>query len=132
VETVLAVLVGAMVAGSMYLMLQRNLMRFIFGLVLVSNAVNLLLFALGRLSYRRPPLIPVTDSVPTEPIANALPQALILTAIVIGFAILVFVFVLFYRAYQEVGTADTELMRVAEPKDIQAETSAIQSAGERE
>jgi multicomponent Na+:H+ antiporter subunit C len=42
---------------------------------------------------------------------------LILTAIVIGFALLAFVFVLFYRAYQEVGTVDTELMRVAEPNE---------------
>jgi multicomponent Na+:H+ antiporter subunit C len=46
-----------------------------------------------------------------------LPQALILTAIVIGFALLAFVFVLFYRAYQEVGTVDTELMRVAESSE---------------
>jgi multicomponent Na+:H+ antiporter subunit C len=62
-------------------------------------------------------LIPDAGTVPVEPVANALPQALILTAIVIGFALLAFVFVLFYRAYQEVGTVDTELMRVAEPNE---------------
>ena len=49
-----------------------------------------------------------------ELFANALPQALILTAIVIGFALLSFVFILFYRTYQTLGTVDTELMRVAE------------------
>lgn len=129
-ETVSAVLVGAMVAGSIYLMLDRNLIRFIFGLVLISNAVNLLIFTVGRLSNRRPPLIPDAVNVPAEPIANALPQALILTAIVIGFALLAFVFVLFYRAYQEVGTVYTEDMRVAEPSDDTDMTTPTEKAGE--
>jgi len=110
-----AILVGAMVAASVYLILDRNLIRFIFGLVLVGNAINLMIFTVGRLDSRRPPLIPVDEtSAVQETFANALPQALILTAIVIGFALLSFIFVLFYRAYQELGTVDTELMRVAE------------------
>jgi multicomponent Na+:H+ antiporter subunit C len=131
VETVYAVLVGAMVAGSIYLMLARNLIRFIFGLVLVSNAVNLLIFTVGRFSSRRPPLIADAATVPAEPIANALPQALVLTAIVIGFALLAFIFVLFYRAYQEIGTADTELMRVAEPHDHSKMTTSTENKGEQ-
>ena len=114
---VLAILVGIMVAGSVYLILGRNLIRFIFGLVLASNAVNLLLFTGGRLDQPRPPLIPAGATTPDGPVANALPQALMLTAIVIGFALLVFIFVLFYRAYQEIGTVDTEFMRLAEPPD---------------
>ena len=110
-----AILVGVMVAASVYLILDRNLIRFIFGLVLVGNAINLLIFTVGRLDSRRPPLIPVEETAAfQETFANALPQALILTAIVIGFALLSFIFVLFYRAYQELGTVDTELMRVAE------------------
>ncbi len=116
-ESVLAILVGVMVAGSVYLILGRNLIRFIFGLVLASNAVNLLLFTGGRLTHSRPPLIAEGASTPVGPVANALPQALMLTAIVIGFALLVFIFVLFYRAYQEIGTVDTEFMRLAEPPD---------------
>ena len=114
-EPVMAILVGVMVAGSVYLILGRNLIRFIFGLVLASNAVNLLLFTGGRLGQSSPPLIPEGALTPAGPVANALPQALMLTAIVIGFALLVFVFVLFYRAYQEIGTVDTEFMRLAEP-----------------
>jgi multicomponent Na+:H+ antiporter subunit C len=113
----MAILVGIMVAGAVYLILGRNLIRFIFGLVLASNAVNLLLFTGGRLADQRPPLIPEGASTPLGPVANALPQALMLTAIVIGFALLVFIFVLFYRAYQEIGTVDTEFMRLAEPPD---------------
>ena len=113
-QTLCAVLVGVMVAASVYLILDRNLIRFIFGLILVGNAINLLIFTVGRLDSQRPPLIPVHATAAQETLANALPQALILTAIVIGFALLAFIFVLFYRAYQELGTVDTEQMRVAE------------------
>ena len=98
-------------------MLGRKLIRFIFGLVLVSNAVNLLLFTGGRLTFPHPPLIPEGATTLAGPVANALPQALMLTAIVIGFALLAFIFVLFYRAYEELGTVDTEFMRLAEPPD---------------
>jgi len=103
-----------MVAGGIYLILDRNLIRFIFGLVLAGNAINLLLFTVGRLGSRRPPLIPDPATAGHGALANALPQALILTAIVIGFALLSFIFVLFYRAYQELGTVDPELMQLAE------------------
>ena len=112
--TLCAGLVGVMVAASVYLILDRNLIRFIFGLILAGNAINLLIFAVGRLDSQRPPLIPDPATAAQGSFANALPQALILTAIVIGFALLSFIFVLFYRTYQELGTVDTELMRVAE------------------
>jgi multicomponent Na+:H+ antiporter subunit C len=114
-ETVLAILTGAMVAGSIFLMLSKNLVRFIFGLVLASNAVNLLIFAAGRLETSRPPLIPQGATHAAVAVANSLPQALILTAIVIGFALLAFIFILFFRTYQTLGTVDTEAMTDAEP-----------------
>jgi len=113
-QTLSAVVVGIMVAASVYLILDRNLVRFIFGLVLASNAINLLIFTSGRLESRRPPLLPDHVSEGPALIANALPQALILTAIVIGFALLSFVFILFYRAYQALGTVETEFMQAAE------------------
>jgi multicomponent Na+:H+ antiporter subunit C len=113
-ETVLALLTGTMVAGSVFLMLSKHLVRFIFGLVLASNAVNLLIFAAGRLETTYPPLIPGPGLLPTETVANSLPQALILTAIVIGFALLSFIFILFFRTYQKLGTMDTEAMTDAE------------------
>ncbi len=113
-QTLCAVLAGIMVAASVYLILDRNLIRFIFGLVLASNAINLLIFTAGRLKSPRPPLLKDDLTVVPELFANALPQALILTAIVIGFALLSFVFILFYRAYQALDTVDTELMQIAE------------------
>ncbi|MCF8079509.1 MAG: Na+/H+ antiporter subunit C [Desulfobacterales bacterium] len=122
-QILLPMMVGAMVAVSIYLMLCRDLIRFIFGLVLASNAVNLLILVAGRAAVLPPPLIAAGRSIPGQTVANALPQALILTAIVIGFALLAFVFVLFYRAYQALDTVDCEQMRVAEtdPADLPLE-----------
>jgi len=113
-QTLCAGLAGVIFAASIYLILDRNLIRFLFGLILAGNAINLLIFTMGRLDSQRPPLIPESAAAVQGLFANALPQALILTAIVIGFALLSFVFILFYRAYQELGTVETELMRVAE------------------
>ncbi len=109
-ETSLAIMSGSLVAGGIYLILSQNLVRMLFGLIMLSNAVNLAIFSAGGLAHRQPALIPPGQSIPDSAVANALPQALILTAIVIGFALLVFMFVLFYRSYEELGTVDTRLM----------------------
>lgn len=119
-EALLSLICGIMAAASIYLMLSGNLIRFIFGLVIATNAVNLLIFIAGRLSEIHPPLIGANAVVSAEPLANALPQALILTAIVIGFALLTFVFILFYRTYQALGTVETESMRISEPEEQHA------------
>ena len=123
-ETALAFMCGIIAAASIYLMLSGNLIRFIFGLVLATNAVNLLIFVSGRLAETRPPLIGEDAVVPVQNLANALPQALILTAIVIGFALLTFVFILFYKTYQSLGTVDTESMRIAEPRGSDPDAGA--------
>ena len=112
----MAILVGVLVAASVYLMLARNVLRFLFGLVLLSNAANLTIFAAGRLTRAAPPLVPEDLAAPAETVANALPQALILTAIVIGFGLLAFALVLVYRGYQVLGTLDSDAMRHAEPE----------------
>lgn len=114
-ETLLAFVVGGLVAAGVYLILSRNLVRLIIGVALLSNAVNLTLFTAGRLTRANPPLIPTGAEVPESPFANPLPQALILTAIVIGFGLLAFTLVLIYRANQELGTVDPDEMRLAEP-----------------
>ena len=89
-EPVIAVVIGILVAASVYLMLARNILRFLFGLVLLSNAANLTIFAAGRLTPDTPPLVPEGLPAPPGLVANALPQALVLTAIVIGFGLLAF------------------------------------------
>jgi multicomponent Na+:H+ antiporter subunit C len=119
-QTALAILCGSLVAAGVYLLLNRDLVRILFGLVMLSNAVNLVIFTAGGLDHTRPPLIKVDQVVPATAVANALPQALILTAIVIGFALLTFMFILFYRSYESLGTVDTEQMRDA---DVSLEAS---------
>lgn len=107
-ETGLALVVGILFAAGVYLVLRRNLLKLIFGLVLLSNAVNLLIFTVGRLTRASPPLVPPGQVVPIEPFANPLPQALILTAIVIGFGLVAFALVLLYRAYESLGTVNAD------------------------
>ena len=122
-ETVLALLVGVLVAASVYLMLARNILRFVFGLVLLSNAANLTIFTAGRVTRAEPPLVPDGLAAPAIEVANALPQALILTAIVIGFGLLAFTLALVFRGYRTIGTLDTEAMRYAEPETGEASST---------
>jgi len=120
VEVPLALVVGAIVAGGLYLVLQRNLLRFVFGLILLSGGVNLLLFTAGRPTRGAPPLVPEGAYAPVAPVANAVPQALILTAIVIGFGLTSFALVLLLRAYERLGTLNTDEMtaHLADPRPI--------------
>lgn len=116
-EAILAIVVGVLFAASFYLLLRRNLLRFIVGLIILSNAANLVIFTMGRLTREHPPIIPSGEHVPPTPYANPLPQALILTAIVISFGLLAFALVLVYRNFQSTDTLDTERIRNAEPPE---------------
>ncbi|OKL43229.1 Na+/H+ antiporter subunit C [Pseudovibrio exalbescens] len=115
-EYVFAILVGLLMSASIYLMLSKKLVRVLMGIAILGNAVNLLIFTSGRLTRSVPPFIPEGSYLPLEQTANPLPQALVLTAIVISFSFLAYFLVLGYRAYQELGTDDVLEMRVAEPK----------------
>lgn len=115
-EPVLAVLVGLFLAVAVYFLLSRALVRMLIGLVVLANGLNLLIFVAGRLTREGAPIIAEGRDAPSGPIANALPQALILTAIVIGFSMFVFMFVLGLRAYQAMDADDTNSMRLAEPE----------------
>jgi len=114
-EALYAVVFGAMLAAAFYLLMSRHLLRMVLGLLLLGNAVNLALFVAGRLSSRVPPLVP-EGSVDLAVSANPLPQALILTAIVISFSLVAFAVVLFERAHRSLGTLDPDAMREAEPQ----------------
>ena len=107
--TLLAILTGAVFAAGVYLILSGSLLRLVFGLALASNAVNLVIFTAGGLNARRPPLIGPGQTTVSEPVANALPQAMILTAIVIGFAIITFLLALFYRHRRTRPEANAEV-----------------------
>ena len=109
-EPVLAIVVGVLYAAGIYLMLRRSIVKLIIGLAFIGNAANLLIFTAAGLTRAQPPLIPLGELRPSEPFADPLPQALILTAIVIGFAVLAFAMVLVYRTYQTTGTDDLDEM----------------------
>ncbi|MDI7861295.1 Na+/H+ antiporter subunit C [Rhizobiaceae bacterium n13] len=114
-EAVLAVVVGIFFAAAIYLILSKYIVRILLGVAILGNAVNLLLFTSGRLTREVPPIIAEgIDALPAGA-ANPLPQALILTAIVISFSFFAFLLVLTYRAYQDLKTDNTDDMRIAEP-----------------
>ncbi|CAN7331483.1 Na+/H+ antiporter subunit C [Agrobacterium genomosp. 3] len=114
-EAVFSILVGIFFSVAIYLMLSRHSIRVLLGIAILGNAVNLLLFTAGRLTREVPPIIPAgMDALPAGA-ANPLPQALILTAIVISFSFFCFLLVLTWRAFQELQTDDTDEMRTAEP-----------------
>ncbi len=118
-EIMLACLAGLRVAAGAYLMMSGRTLPYIFGLTMISNAANLIIFASGRLTFGTPPLVPRgQDTVAGA--ANALPQALILTAIVIGFGLLVFALALAYRSYYVLGTTQMDEMHVSEPAPEEA------------
>ncbi|MHA6691504.1 Na+/H+ antiporter subunit C [Devosia sp. A449] len=114
-DYVLAALVGCFIALGIYLLLSRSVIRMLLGLTIFGNGVNLLIFTAGRLTREAAPIVPAGLAQPAGPIANPLPQALILTAIVIGFAMFSFLLVLAFRAYQSLDADNTDAMRVAEP-----------------
>jgi multicomponent Na+:H+ antiporter subunit C len=111
VEPILAIVVGGLYSAGFYLMLRRSMVKLLIGLTLLSNAANLLIFTAGGLTRARAPLVPEGQLRPLERFADPLPQALILTAIVIGFGVLAFAMVLAYRAYQTVGTDDLDQLK---------------------
>ncbi len=116
-DTIFAITVGVFFAVGFYLMLSRHIIRILLGIVIFGNAVNLTIFTAGRITRLVPPIIPLDMDVLPAGTANPLPQALILTAIVISFSFFAFLLVLTFRTYEELGTDDTDEMRVAEPKD---------------
>ena len=114
-EGAFAVIVGILFAISVYLLLSGSLIRLVLGIFVLGNATHLMIFVAGRLTREVPPLIPAALKVAEPGFANPLPQALILTAIVISFSLFAFLLVLAYRAYQTLNTVDTDEMRDAEP-----------------
>ncbi len=106
-ESMIIVLVGVLTTVAIYLVLSKNVVRVILGTAILSHAVHLLILSMGDLKIGTVPLLGEEAST----YVDALPQALILTAIVISFAVTAFILVLAYRAYQELGTDDLSAMR---------------------
>lgn len=98
-ELLLALIVGVLTACGVYLTLRGRTFPVVLGLTFLSYAVNLYLFAMGRLTIGQPPVI----TTGLQAYADPIPQALVLTAIVISFAMTAFVIVLALKARAELG-----------------------------
>jgi multicomponent Na+:H+ antiporter subunit C len=109
-ELLLAITAGTLYGAGFYLMLRRRLAQLIVGLGLLSNGTNLLIFTGGGLTRARAPIIPEGGTTMTGTFADPVPQALVLTAIVIGFGVLAFSLVLAHRVHAITGSDDIDEM----------------------
>jgi multicomponent Na+:H+ antiporter subunit C len=119
----LGLLVSVLFGCGTYLIMQRGQIRLILGLALFTHAVNLTLFGTGKLTKGSPPILPhdgdLATILATRTFADPLPQALILTAIVISFGVTAFIVVLVSRrdAFTGSDLAPGELARVLSSPD---------------
>jgi multicomponent Na+:H+ antiporter subunit C len=109
-----AMVIGGLYATAIYLLLRRNIIKLIFGLMILGHASNLLIFTGGGLVRARPPLVPEGAAEPPLGVADPVPQALVLTAIVIGFALTAFAAVLVKRVYRITGQDDSDELRTTD------------------
>lgn len=119
-DSLLAILAGGLFAVGVYLVLRRTLAQLIIGLALLSNAANLVILAAAGPGRDAPALVPSgMESLPGDA-ADPVPQALILTAIVISFAVIAFFIVLVDRVHQATGTDDVALLTTTDRLEYEA------------
>lgn len=109
-ELFLAITVGGLFAAGLYCLMLHSVVRLALGLVLLGSATNLLIFTVNGLQRGFAPLVPEGQEALAAPFADPVPQAFILTAIVINFGLLALLLVLVHRAAQETGTDDTRAL----------------------
>lgn len=110
-EPIMALAIGLLYAAAIFMMLRRSIVKLVIGLLLLSNAANLLIFTTAGMTRGAPPLIPKGMLQPLGEVADPLPQAVVLTAIVIAFGVLAFAVVLIRRAYEIVKADDLDKMK---------------------
>ncbi|GAB2557231.1 Na(+)/H(+) antiporter subunit C [Gracilibacillus alcaliphilus] len=106
-ETLVTILAGVLVTVATYLLLSKSLIRVVIGTAMLTHAAHLLIITVPGLKIGSVPILGEGDAGPVD----ALPQALILTSIVIGFAVTAVSLVLTYRTYQEIGTDKLDQLR---------------------
>ncbi|MFO7690727.1 MAG: cation:proton antiporter subunit C [Cryobacterium sp.] len=121
----LAISAGILVAGAVYLFLQRGMLRIIFGFILLSHGVNLILMAAGGTDRRAEPLGTELDA---SLVADPLPQAFVLTAIVIAFSITIVMLVLAVTGKTDDDTGDDDGDDDGDDEDHTPETRAVDAA----
>jgi multicomponent Na+:H+ antiporter subunit C len=117
VEIILAFVIGGLYAAGIYMLLRRSLVKLLIGLALLGHAANLLIFTTAGLTRGRPPIIPVDLAESPGIFADTMPQALVLTAIVIGLGVIAFALALAFRVYTVIGSDDLDDM-ITTDKDL--------------
>jgi multicomponent Na+:H+ antiporter subunit C len=110
----MALFIGFLVAAAVFSLLRRSVFRLIIGLMFLSQAANLIVFTAGGLVAGESAVIPGDQTVLSPTAADPLPQALVLTAIVIGFGMLAFAIALIYRASRAVNSHDLNRFKTTE------------------
>jgi multicomponent Na+:H+ antiporter subunit C len=113
-EILLAIMIGILYASGIFMMLRRSLVKLLIGLILLGNGANLLIFVVSGIVKGKPPIIPTTADVITGAYADPLPQAVILTAIVISFGLQAFAIVLLKRAWAVIQTDNLDQMNTTD------------------
>ncbi len=109
-ELILVIIIGMLYSTGLYMIMRRSFVKVIIGLIFLGHAANLLIFTVGRITKGAPSFLKADGTIPNN-FADPLPQALILTAIVIGFGVQAFAIVLFKRVYQTAGTDDLDKLK---------------------
>ena len=109
-EILLAILVGLLFAVGIFMILRRSILKFIIGIIFMSNATNLLVFLSAGIVPGMPVFVNESSSSTTMQ-TDPMPQALVLTAIVIGFGLVVFILALKYKFFSVTGTDDLDQLK---------------------
>ncbi|TAJ13207.1 Na+/H+ antiporter subunit C [Marinilabiliaceae bacterium JC017] len=110
-ELVLAIFIGLLYACGVYLLLRRSIVKLILGVFVLSNATNLVIFLAGGITRSGISILQDEVVVDKSNITDPLPQALILTAIVIGLGIAAYTLALKYKYYKVTGTDDLDRLK---------------------
>jgi multicomponent Na+:H+ antiporter subunit C len=108
-EIVLAIVVGVLYAAGVYMLLRRSLLKFIIGIIFLSNATNLLVFLAAGIVPGNPPFVGGELAQHESP--DPLPQALVLTAVVIGLGIVTYTLALKYKFFDLTGSDDLDELK---------------------
>lgn len=117
-EILLLILIALLYSTGIYMLLRRSMVKLLIGLGLLGNGVNILIFLLGSITKGKPPVIDDKASLFKDIYADPIPQALILTAIVISFGLQAFAIVLLKRVYVLVNSDDLDDLNTPEEEDI--------------
>jgi multicomponent Na+:H+ antiporter subunit C len=112
-EIMLAILVGVLYTAGVYMLLRRSILKFIIGIIFLSNATNLLVFLSAGIVAGKPVFLGLEEG-DSVTFADPLPQALVLTAVVIGLGVVVYLLAIKYRFFNETGSDDLDQLKPTE------------------